>query len=91
MMHIFQPQPGAHMQLQDLKGAKWAHRDTIKEGDMVRADAGFTCIPDGAVLTVRRDRTHEGFAGLCISCEDGNHWLSSQLGDDGELVGLYPA
>lgn len=89
MIHTFQQTPT--LPPQDLKGIPWAHRDTIKEGDKVRADAGFTCIPDGAVLIVRHDKIHEGFAGLCVTCEDGNHALESQLGDDGELVGLYPA
>lgn len=79
------------MPLQDKQGRAWAHSSTIKAGDMLRTDGGFTCLGEGVVIRVEDDKEHEGLAGLYISCDDGRHYVEAQVGDEGELVGLYPA
>lgn len=63
----------------------------VKPGDRLRADGGFTCIPDGAVRTVSRDAAGE----LFIRCKgpDGEgkcghrHHLEGQR-DRGRYIGL---
>lgn len=87
------------MPLTDTKGVLWAHKDTIKIGDTVRADGGFTCIENHTRLTVMSDPGFmtghaeqpdaDSFERLYVPCGDGQHFLSGQLGVDGELVGLY--
>lgn len=84
------------MCLTDTNGKPWAHSDTIKEGDKVRADGGFPCITKGAVLTVKRDPAHgKGLPSLYIDCrgedhgEPQRHFLAGQAGGSGALIGLY--
>ena len=87
------------MPLTDLKGNKWAHRDTIRVGDRVRPDGGFTCMKEGSLKIVRStvNRRSLGaaanipFESLFVECGCGKHFLDGQLGKDGEIVGLYPA
>jgi hypothetical protein len=56
-------------------------------GVKVKTDGGFTCMPKGAVRTIRSDD-----AGLFIRCGDGKHYLTGQVDDKtGELVGLERA
>lgn len=57
----------------------------VGPGTRLVADAGFTCLPEGAVVTVRSD----GERGLYIPCAHYKHYLDGQLSDDGsEYVGL---
>lgn len=90
------------MPLTDTNGVAWAHSTTVKVGDKLRCDGGFTCLAKGDVREVKRNDgsladTHDPeyakdpFARLYIDCADGTHTLDGQVGDDGELVGLYPA
>lgn len=86
------------MALHDTHGKAYAHASKIKEGDRVKADGGFPCIPEGTVLTVRRDPAHsdDGLDGLYVdcTCEETDtpqkHFLDGQSGEDGALTGLYP-
>lgn len=55
----------------------------IRAGDILVADAGFTCMSAGEKL-VQADRYGE----LYISCSSGRHYLNGQLNDSGQLVGL---
>lgn len=56
----------------------------IKQGDVLVADKGFTCMEAG-MHSVRKNSKGE----LFIHCEDGEHLLSGQMDDDeGKLVGL---
>lgn len=86
------------MCLTDKLGNVYAHRSTIKAGDRVRADGGFTCLKEGSIHTVlstTRDLSaaaNPPFESLFIECDDGKHMLDGQLDFDGDgaLVGLYP-
>lgn len=73
------------MPLTDRQGKPWAIYTNIKAGDRLKADGGFDCLAKGQISQVERDDS-----GLFIRCEDGRHYLSGQLGDDDELIGLYP-
>lgn len=77
--------------LTDLSGIPWAHRDTLKEGDQLKADGGFTCIAEGAVLVVERESPtdDEDLGGLFVRCRDGAHMLCGQVNEDGALTGFY--
>lgn len=79
------------MPLTDKAGRTWAHSETVKAGDKLTTDDGFTCIKEGTVVTVLSDQYREGLSGLYVECEEGEHFLDGQLGKDGELVGLYAA
>lgn len=89
------------MPLQDNFGVAWAHSNTVKAGDKLRCDGGFTCLAEGDVREVKasdemlehctEEYKADPFAKLYIECSDGTHRLDGQVGDDGELVGLYPA
>lgn len=77
---------------------QWAQSSAIKEGDKVRADGGFPCIPDGTVLTVKRDPEYgEGLPSLYVDCTceetttPQKHFLEGQADEEGSLVGLYQA
>lgn len=58
---------------------------SLRAGDKLQADAGFTCVKPGEVLEIK-----ERNGGLYVECEDGDHFLDGQLDfDDQEtLVGL---
>jgi hypothetical protein len=61
--------------------------DHVKPGDTLTCDCGFTCMPGGAIKTVRADCD-----GLYIDCADrrgGKHYLDGQANERGFLVGLY--
>jgi hypothetical protein len=45
---------------------------------------GFSCVPDETLVTVM-DSLQKG---MYFHCDRGKHYLSSQLNEDGELVGL---
>lgn len=59
----------------------------VKEGTTVQC-YGFRCISDGAKRTIYNDPGH----GLYFGCEQGKHFLSLQLSEDGtEYIGLMEA
>lgn len=71
------------------------HRDTeegkiimelkdLKPGQILKADAGFTCLEDSQLCHVHEDKTD----GLFIKCANGSHYLCGQVGDDGHISGL---
>lgn len=62
---------------------KWATEANVREGDFLRADGGFTCIDEGAVLQVKR-----GKEGLFVSCSAGEHYIEGQLDDGCEYIGF---
>jgi hypothetical protein len=56
----------------------------VKEGSILVADDGFTCLRNGEVLTVQKDEE-----GLYVPCCDGQHYIDGQISDDGKTyVGL---
>lgn len=57
----------------------------VKPGDMVMCDDGFPCMPPG------RRRVEVSAHGLFVRCNEGHHYLSGQVGDDGLLIGIYGA
>lgn len=67
----------------------------VKEGDQVIADGGFTCLKDGAVLTVKTHPTIGAALGpghqLYVECDAGGHFLDGQTDDDGEIIGFAKA
>lgn len=75
----------------DLIGRPWANEATLKAGDYVKTDDGFTCMREGEVKEVHANTEGE----LFVCCADGEHHLCGQLGytpeTKGAYVGLYPA
>lgn len=55
----------------------------VRVGDTLVADAGFTCMVSGPKL-VRRAFSNR----LYVQCADGAHFLDSQVGSDGYLIGF---
>jgi hypothetical protein len=56
----------------------------IRPGDVLIADAGFTCMRDQSEHEVFKDNGGH----LYIRCSEGAHYLNGQLNDDGTLSGL---
>ena len=79
------------MSTHDANGIAYARYSQLKPGDKVKVDAGFTCLPEGAVREVKRDGISEEFY---IDCNDGMHLLDGQrsfeAGCEDSLVGIYP-
>ena len=63
---------------------KWAHEATCKAGDIVIADSGFRCLPEGAKRKVLSNDN-----GLYVLCSRHHHYLDGQLNEQGEYVGFY--
>ncbi len=59
----------------------------VQPGMKLKADAGFTCIADGAVLTIESNEDGE----LFVPCSSGRHYLDGQVDSNGKLVGLESA
>ena len=56
----------------------------LKPGMQLVASVGFSCMSEGAIVTVAEKRPGEFF----IPCDHGQHFLDGQIGWNGELVGL---
>lgn len=52
--------------------------ENVTVGTRLRADTGFTCLDDMALVIVCAD--HDG--DLYVPCRDGAHYLEGQLDDD---------
>ena len=59
--------------------------EDLREGMWVRLDDGFTCM-DAEVKLVKKSES-----GFYVDCREGEHYLDGQIGDDDELVGVFPA
>ena len=64
---------------------KYAELSEVRAGTKLRADGGFTCIPEGQELVVQSDHDRSP---LYVRCSEGRHFLDGQLNNDGEYVGL---
>lgn len=74
----------------DNHGRPYARLSTLKAGDKVQVDDGFTCIVKWGHRLVRQDSTRPGIDGLFIDCRSGRHYLDGQLDDDSDfLIGVY--
>ncbi len=60
--------------------------DKIKEGDVLIADGGFTCLQEGEELEVKVNKDGEKF----VDCNEGQHFLDGQENEDGKIVGFLP-
>lgn len=60
-----------------------ATTDNVREGSIVIADGGFTCLEEGARLIVRSE---DGT--LFVNCADGRHALDGQLDEGDDYIGL---
>lgn len=70
----------------DRQGREWAKLSSLRHGDVVIADGGFTCMPAG------QRTVYKGEDGcLYVSCRSGDHLLSGQADDGEHLVGIYPS
>jgi hypothetical protein len=69
----------------DKAGREYAMSANTFVGDKLQCDDGFDCLVKGTVKKVLGDA--EGLP--YIKCADGKHYLSGQIGNHGELVGLY--
>ena len=82
------------MALTDLQGRPYARRDTVKPGDYLVADGGFSCMKAGARKRVRTEEQGPGRR-LYLACRwpggSHRHYFDGQDDGDGGLVGLYPA
>ena len=54
----------------------------LKPGDRLTDFEFWGCVPQGAVRIIQSSES-----GLYVKCREGRHYLSGQIGDDGELVG----
>ena len=70
-----------------MSGAPYAREGEVREGDILRADGGFTCIPDGAELGVLFHEDPEK-GGLYVECANGKHFLDGQLDDGDQYIGF---
>lgn len=80
----------------DINGKPWAKLSQLKLGDKLRADGGFTCIDEGAVLEIRADDDGELYVDCrgsedATDCGPGLHYLDGQADDGEHLVGFYSA
>lgn len=64
--------------------SKPAFLDALAPGDVIIADAGFTCMAPGPKLVLRSVRTGE----LYVLCKEGRHDLEGQMDARGYLVGF---
>jgi len=74
--------------MKDLSGRPYATVASTKAGDVLEADGDFTCMREGAKLTVTDSED-----GLMVPCRDGGHCLDGQIqSEDGTdfYMGLYP-
>jgi hypothetical protein len=55
----------------------------IKEGDHMVTFGSFPCIAGGTIVQIKRD-----LGGLYFPCSDGKHYLSSQVDELGNCLGL---
>ena len=56
----------------------------VKPGDILIADAGFTCMFEAEHVTVAADEDGR----LYVNCADGRHLLDGQTDAEGYLIGL---
>jgi hypothetical protein len=66
----------------------WASSYSVKAGDVLEVDAGFSCITKGTRLRVERVGNGDSFFDLYVPCSHGKHYLSGQQNPEGELVGF---
>lgn len=59
----------------------------VRRGDVLVADARFTCLDPGQLVTVEQ----AGDGGLFVHCRDGDHPLISQVDAHGRLSGFAVA
>jgi hypothetical protein len=72
----------------DKIGRAWALVDDLKEGDKITLDDGFTCVKASERNKPRR--VYSALNGdLYFKCRDGEHFLSGQIGEHGEYIGVY--
>lgn len=64
----------------------YARGGDLKVGDTLIADGGFTCITQGARLTVDDDGN-----GLFVPCSGGAHRLDGQLDEGNRYIGFTKA
>lgn len=57
--------------------------EDVKEGDVLVADGGFTCLKEGERCEVRKDEV-----GLYVLCQGGKHYLEGQTDDGVTLIGF---
>lgn len=69
----------------EVEASPWPLLSALKVGDKLKADAGFTCLADGAEVEVQA--LDDG--SLFIACSEGEHHLDGQKDDaTGRLTGL---
>lgn len=56
--------------------------EDLKPGSTVKVDGGFTC------MKANEYRVKKDGRGLYLRCDDGKHYLDSQVGADGYLIGV---
>ncbi len=74
----------------------WAKAGNVKEGDVLIADGGFTCIREGHRCKVLNDAEIAAKhkwpgSGLYVTCKAGKHFLDGQLDDGAEYIGFTKA
>jgi hypothetical protein len=61
----------------------FAKLSELKAGDTIELDGGFSCHPAGKVLV------ESCYGYLYFRCSRNKHFLSGQLDESGNLVGIY--
>lgn len=67
----------------DTNGRHYAKLSTVKAGDTLETDQGFTCRPR------RRVTLEQGDHGLFFKCRSGEHYIDVQADDGEHLIGLH--
>ena len=68
----------------DASHVEWAKLSELHEGDKVKFDNGFDCLPSDVHITVCQN-DH----GLFVPCSEGQHYLDGQADDGEHCVGVY--
>lgn len=73
----------------------FAKKNEVQAGVKLVADGGFTCIAEGAILTVQADDKGELFVPCAGAADDDaadeaahRHYIDGQLDDGDEYIGL---
>lgn len=69
--------------MNDKASRPYAKLSTLKAGDRVELDAGFTCHKSG-IVTLEQDEL-----GLFFKCDEGEHHISGQADNGEDLIGIY--
>jgi hypothetical protein len=72
-----------HDRSHDRNGREWVKLSSLKGGEILELDSGFTCRKAGPA------HIHLDAEGLYFNCDEGKHYLDDQCDDGDHCVGIY--